>query len=66
VQWVFRHTAYDTACPMVAPENAPSRAVAGKVHDHMRELTWAGNGRLTCLYWTTRPPSTPPPPEAPR
>jgi RimJ/RimL family protein N-acetyltransferase len=54
--WVFEHTSYDTVCSLVAPENAPSRAVAAKVHQSMREFVWERVGRATCLYWSDRPP----------
>ena len=39
------------------PENAPSRAVAAKVHAAMREFTWAQHDKEMCLYWTERPGS---------
>jgi RimJ/RimL family protein N-acetyltransferase len=52
--WVFGHTSYDTVCSLVSPENEPSRAVATKVHQSMREFTWEKTGRPTCLYWSDR------------
>jgi ribosomal-protein-alanine N-acetyltransferase len=55
VAWILANTAFDTVCSIVAPENAPSRAVATKVHSAMREFTWAKNNRRMCLYWTDRP-----------
>ncbi len=57
VRWVFEHTAYDIVCSLVAPANTPSRAVAGKIHQHMREFVWERTGRATCLYWSDRPPA---------
>jgi [ribosomal protein S5]-alanine N-acetyltransferase len=55
LNWVFANTSFDVVCSIVAPENAPSRAVAAKIHAHMREFTWAKNDRTMCLYWTDRP-----------
>jgi RimJ/RimL family protein N-acetyltransferase len=57
VAWVFANTRFDLVCSLVAPENAPSRAVAAKVHPAMREFMWAKNERKMCLYWTERPDS---------
>lgn len=54
VAWVFADTQFDLVCSLVAPENAPSRAVAAKVHTEMREFMWAKNDRTMCLYWTER------------
>jgi ribosomal-protein-alanine N-acetyltransferase len=54
VAWVFANTRFDAVCSLVSPENAPSRAVAGKVHGAMREFTWAKYSKETCLYWTER------------
>ena len=54
VGWAFANTRFDVVCSLVAPENAPSRAVAAKVHSEMREFTWAKNGKKVCLYWTER------------
>ncbi len=53
--WVFANTSFDMVCSIVSPENAPSRAVAAKVHAAMREFTWARNDKEMCLYWTDRP-----------
>jgi RimJ/RimL family protein N-acetyltransferase len=55
VQWVFANTPHDVVCSIVSPENAPSRAVATKVHTAMRTFTWATNDKEMCLYWTDRP-----------
>jgi RimJ/RimL family protein N-acetyltransferase len=55
VAWVFANTRFDVVCSLVSPENAPSRAVAAKVHAAMRMFTWAKNGKETCLYWPDRP-----------
>jgi RimJ/RimL family protein N-acetyltransferase len=55
VAWVFANTSFDVVCSLVSPDNAPSRAVAAKVHAAMREFTWAKNDRTMCLYWTDRP-----------
>ena len=55
VAWVFANTSFDTVCSLVSPDNAPSRAVAAKVHSAMREFTWAKQNRKMCLYWTDRP-----------
>ena len=57
VDWVFANTRFDIVCSLVSPENAPSRAVAGKVHAAMREFTWTKHSREMCLYWTARPGS---------
>ncbi len=57
VAWVFANTRFDAVCSLVSPENAPSRAVAAKVHAAMREFTWAKHGKEMCLYWTERPSS---------
>ena len=57
VGWVFANTRFDVVCSLVSPENAPSRAVAAKVHSAMRQFTWATNERTMCLYWTDRPTS---------
>jgi ribosomal-protein-alanine N-acetyltransferase len=54
VAWVFANTPYDVVCSLVSPENAPSRAVAARVHSAMREFIWARHGKETCLYWTDR------------
>ena len=55
IDWVFANTAYDIACSLVSPENAPSRAVARKIHSEMREFTWSKHDQQTCLYWSNRP-----------
>src|SRR6476660_4214327 len=57
VEWVFANTRFDSVCSLVAPENAPSRAVAAKVHAAMRELIWARHDIKVCFYWTVRPSS---------
>ena len=54
IDWVFASTPYESVCSIVSPENAPSRAVAAKVHAAMRVFTWATNGKPMCLYWTER------------
>jgi RimJ/RimL family protein N-acetyltransferase len=56
--WVFANTNFDTVCSIVSPENAPSRAVAAKVHGAKREFMWARNDKKMCLYWTERAHST--------
>lgn len=53
VAWVFAQTDHDTVCSIVHPDNAPSRAVAAKIHRQMREFTWTKRRRM-CLYWTER------------
>jgi RimJ/RimL family protein N-acetyltransferase len=55
VAWVFANTSFDVVCSLVSPENAPSRAVAAKVHAAMRKFTWAKQQKEMCLYWTGRP-----------
>jgi RimJ/RimL family protein N-acetyltransferase len=55
VAWVFANTPFDVVCSIVAPENAPSRAVASNVHTAMRTFTWAQLDKEMCLYWTERP-----------
>jgi RimJ/RimL family protein N-acetyltransferase len=55
VDWVFANTVYDRVCSIVGPDNAPSRAVAAKVHASMREFTWEKHGQRMCLYLTERP-----------
>jgi len=57
VAWVFANTSFDIVCSLVSPENAPSRAVATKVHSAMREFTWTKHSKEMCLYWTERPGS---------
>ena len=57
VAWVFANTPFDVVCSLVSPENAPSRAVAAKVHPSMREFTWAEYDKEICFYWTERPRS---------
>jgi RimJ/RimL family protein N-acetyltransferase len=57
VAWIFANTSLDIACSLVSPENAPSRAVAAKVHSSMREFTWTKTNKEMCLYWTERPRS---------
>jgi RimJ/RimL family protein N-acetyltransferase len=59
VAWVFANTGYDIVCSIMSPENAPSRAVAAKIHPSMRQFHWATNDRTMCLYWTDRPDSDP-------
>jgi len=54
LEWLFAHTEHRVACSIVAPENAPSRAVAAKVHATMREFTWEKGDRRMCLFWTER------------
>ena len=54
VDWAFANTDFDIVCSIVAPDNAPSRAVAAKIHASMREFTWARNGQVMCLYWSER------------
>lgn len=58
VAWVFANTSYERVCSIVSPENAPSRAVAAKVHGSMREFTWVKTGRSMCLYVTERAGAT--------
>jgi RimJ/RimL family protein N-acetyltransferase len=58
VAWVFANTRFDVVCSLVSPDNAPSRAVASKVHAAMREFTWAKLDKQMCLYWTERPGSS--------
>jgi RimJ/RimL family protein N-acetyltransferase len=58
VDWVFANTEFDVVCSIVAPENAPSRAVAAKIHASMRVFTWARNHKEMCLYTTDRPGAT--------
>jgi RimJ/RimL family protein N-acetyltransferase len=55
VAWVFANTRFDVVCSIVSPENAPSRAVASKVHSATREFTWAKLDKEMCLYWTESP-----------
>jgi RimJ/RimL family protein N-acetyltransferase len=55
VAWVFANTPFDVVCSIVSPDNAPSRAVASKVHSAMRLFTWAHVDKEMCLYWTERP-----------
>jgi len=50
--WVFERGQFDISCSLVAPENAPSRAVASKVHQHMREIIWGRLNREMCMYWS--------------
>ena len=57
VAWVFANTPFDVVCSLVSPENAPSRAVAARVHTSMREFRWAKHDTEMCLYWTDRPGS---------
>ena len=57
VAWVFANTRFDVVCSLVSPDNAPSRAVAARVHSAMREFTWAKRDKEMCLYWTERPGS---------
>lgn len=52
--WVFERGPFDLACSLVAPQNAPSRAVASKVHESMREIIWGRLDRVMCMYWSTR------------
>jgi RimJ/RimL family protein N-acetyltransferase len=54
VAWVLANTSYDVVCSLMSPENAPSRAVAAKVHPSMRTFHWTANDRTMCLYWTDR------------
>jgi RimJ/RimL family protein N-acetyltransferase len=54
LDWIFANTGFTVVCSLVSPANAPSRAVASKVHDAMREFIRAEQGRRTCLYWTNR------------
>jgi RimJ/RimL family protein N-acetyltransferase len=55
IAWVFENTRFDVVCSLVDPENAPSRAVAMKIHSDMREFVWAKSGKVMCLYRTERP-----------
>lgn len=59
VAWVFAKTDFGMVCSLVSPKNAPSRAVASKVHTGMREVTWTRTGKEMCLYWTERPDGSP-------
>lgn len=52
--WVFENEPYDVVCSLVSPENAPSRAVAARVHQSMREIVWKKHRRAMCLYWSDR------------
>ena len=52
--WMFENQPYDVVCSLVIPENAPSRAVAAKVHQSMREIVWEKHQRVMCLYWSDR------------
>jgi RimJ/RimL family protein N-acetyltransferase len=52
--WMFEKKAYDLVCSLVSPENAPSRAVAARVHQSMREIVWEKHQRVMCLYWSDR------------
>jgi RimJ/RimL family protein N-acetyltransferase len=52
--WVFEHEPYDIVCSLVATENAPSRAVASKVHQSMRTIIWGRLGREMCMYSSER------------
>lgn len=52
--WVFERGPFDIACSLVVPENAPSRAVASKVHQSMREIIWGRLDRVMCMYWSER------------
>jgi RimJ/RimL family protein N-acetyltransferase len=52
--WVFENQPYDIVCSLVVPENEPSRAVAAKVHQSMREFVWEKHQRVMCLYWSDR------------
>jgi RimJ/RimL family protein N-acetyltransferase len=54
VAWVFGNTPFDVVCSIVSPDNAPSRAVASKVHSAMRLFTWSKIDKEMCLYWTER------------
>ena len=54
VAWVFANTSFDTVCSLVSPDNGPSRAVAAKIHQSMREFTWAKNNKPTYLFGTDR------------
>ncbi|HEY5629010.1 MAG TPA: GNAT family N-acetyltransferase [Candidatus Limnocylindrales bacterium] len=60
LEWVFANTAHDLVCSIVSPENAPSRAVAARIHGAMRMFRWEKNGREMCLYSTRRSGGTPP------
>ncbi len=55
LEWVFSNTTQDFVCSIVSSENAPSRAVAAKVHSDMREFIWEKDDRTMCLYSTDRP-----------
>jgi len=54
LDWVFARTTFEIVCSIVSPENEPSRAVAAKVHNSMREFIWAKSARTMCLYWSDR------------
>jgi RimJ/RimL family protein N-acetyltransferase len=58
--WVFEHSPFEMACSLVVPENAPSRAVAAKVHQSMRRIIWGRLDREMCMYWSERDRSTDP------
>jgi RimJ/RimL family protein N-acetyltransferase len=47
---VLGQLAFDRVVSIVAPENLPSRRVAEKVHQTMREFVWEKSGRSMCLY----------------
>jgi RimJ/RimL family protein N-acetyltransferase len=55
VAWVLANTPFDVVCSIVSPDNAPSRAVASKVHSAMRTFNWSKIDKEMCLYWTERP-----------
>ena len=52
--WLFENRPTELACSLVTPDNAPSRAVAAKVHQSMREIVWEKHQRVMCLYWSER------------
>jgi RimJ/RimL family protein N-acetyltransferase len=54
IDWTFANTRFDVVCSIVSPENAPSRAVAARVHASERTFTWATNDEEMRLYWTQR------------
>jgi [ribosomal protein S5]-alanine N-acetyltransferase len=45
---------FDRVVSIVSPENLPSRRVAEKVHETMREFVWERSGRAMCLFESRR------------
>lgn len=54
IAWIFANTGFDVVCSIVSPDNAPSRAVAAKVHSATRLIRWARNDKQMYLYSTER------------